>query len=121
MFCPKCGSIMIPKKNPDRKKAKKAKKGEEEESPKKILACSSCGYSDADSSALVIKEKSSNPQEMVSIIEEDVTAMPLIDAECEKCGHSKAYFWTLQTRAADEPETKFMRCEKCKHTWRDYD
>ncbi|MBI1969528.1 transcription factor S, partial [Candidatus Woesearchaeota archaeon] len=20
----------------------------------------------------------------------------------------------------DEPETKFLRCQKCRHTWRDY-
>ncbi|MBI2108536.1 transcription factor S, partial [Candidatus Woesearchaeota archaeon] len=32
-----------------------------------------------------------------------------------------AYFWLVQTRAGDEPETKFLRCEKCSHTWRDYD
>ncbi|PIO07920.1 transcription factor S, partial [Candidatus Pacearchaeota archaeon CG10_big_fil_rev_8_21_14_0_10_35_219] len=31
-----------------------------------------------------------------------------------------AYFWTMQTRAADESETKFYRCTKCDHTWREY-
>ena len=41
-------------------------------------------------------------------------------AECPKCGHRTAYFWLVQTRAGDEPETKFLRCEKCGHTWRDY-
>ncbi|MEK6946569.1 MAG: transcription factor S, partial [Nanoarchaeota archaeon] len=35
--------------------------------------------------------------------------------------HKTAYFWLVQTRAGDEPETKFLKCEKCGHTWRDYD
>ena len=54
------------------------------------------------------------------VLEEDTESHPLSDAECPKCGHNKAYFWLQQTRAGDEPETKFMKCEKCKHTWRDY-
>ena len=37
-----------------------------------------------------------------------------------ECGLGKARFWLVQTRASDEPETKFFKCEKCKHTWRDY-
>ena len=41
--------------------------------------------------------------------------------ECPKCRHKKAYYWTVQTRAGDEAETKFLKCEKCSHTWRDYD
>ena len=69
---------------------------------------------------MVLKEKTKQ-KEIVAVVDKEVNTMPLIDAECSKCGHSKAFFWTLQTRAADEPETKFMRCEKCKHTWRDYD
>jgi DNA-directed RNA polymerase subunit M len=31
-----------------------------------------------------------------------------------------AYFWTQQTRGADEPETRFFKCTKCSHTWREY-
>jgi len=26
----------------------------------------------------------------------------------------------IQTRAADEPPTRFYRCTKCGHTWREY-
>ena len=57
----------------------------------------------------------------IETVEEEVEIHPLIhDVECPKCGHTSAYFWEVQTRASDEPETKFLRCEKCRHTWRDY-
>jgi len=39
---------------------------------------------------------------------------------CPKCGNDEAFFWTAQMRAADEAETRFFRCTKCKHTWREY-
>ena len=45
---------------------------------------------------------------------------PITNEKCPKCGHGKAYYAMVQTRAADEPETKFFKCEKCKHRWRDY-
>ena len=45
---------------------------------------------------------------------------PKIKTKCEKCGHKVAYYWTQQTRAADEPETRFFKCEKCEYTWREY-
>ena len=101
MFCPKCKSLLKPK----------------EEKGKRILACS-CGYKSNTHQKMEIKEKAAEQKE-IEIIEE-VETKPLVEAHCEKCGHNKAYFWSLQTRAADEPETRFFKCEKCKHTWREY-
>ena len=46
--------------------------------------------------------------------------MPVVAEVCTKCGNKTAYFWTAQTRSADEAETKFFKCTKCKHTWREY-
>ena len=46
--------------------------------------------------------------------------LPTIKIECEKCGNDEAVWWMLQTRSADEPTTRFYRCQKCKYTWRDY-
>ena len=43
-----------------------------------------------------------------------------IKIDCEKCGHTEAVWWMLQTRSADEPTTQFYRCTKCNHTWRNY-
>lgn len=87
------------------------------ESGKKVLGCS-CGFKDRDASA-TIKEVMAKTKD-VEIIEKEEEPYPLVEAECAKCKHKKAYFWTIQTRASDEPETKFYKCEKCKHTWRDY-
>ena len=57
------------------------------------------------------------------VVEEDDTEKihPIDkEVECPKCGNTEAYYWTIQTRSGDEAETKFHKCTKCKHTWRDY-
>ena len=53
-------------------------------------------------------------------MDKEIETNPLTEAECPKCHNKKARYWTQQTRAGDEPETKFYKCEKCKHVWRDY-
>jgi len=102
-FCPKCGSLLIPKK----------------EDNKRIMACS-CGYKNTDAQATTMKETIKKESEIEVVEEGKNETLPLVEAICPKCNHDKAYFWLIQTRASDEPETKFYRCEKCKHTWRDY-
>lgn len=102
MFCPKCGSILKFKK-----------------SGKSIVQYCSCGYKSKDVQKSKLSEKVDKNNE-VAVVEEDFETDPITEAECKKCGHRKAYFWTVQTRASDEPETKFLKCEKCKHIWRDY-
>ena len=103
LFCPKCGSIMKPEK----------KKG------KKVMACS-CGYSTKKADT-EIKEKIKNKKKEVEVVsDEQEKSLPTTDADCPECDNTKAYYWMVQTRAGDEPETKFLRCTKCKHTWRDY-
>lgn len=103
MFCPKCGSILKSK----------------QEKNKAIQYCG-CGYSSQSKEETTIKEKVKTTDDKVEIIEEGEEIYPLTDADCPKCGHGKAYYWMQQTRAGDEPETKFFKCEKCKHVWRDY-
>lgn len=51
---------------------------------------------------------------------ETIETNPKIKITCDKCGNKSAYFWTQQTRGADEPETRFFKCTKCNHTWREY-
>lgn len=51
---------------------------------------------------------------------ETIETHPKIKIKCEKCGHGIAYYWTQQTRGADEPETRFFKCAKCNYTWREY-
>jgi len=104
MFCPECGSILRMK----------------EKAGKKILYCGGCNYAkpvDKDDK-LEISEKVNKGKE-VEVIEQ-TELHPKIRAKCSKCDNDKAYYWTQQTRSADEPETRFFRCTKCGHTWREY-
>ena len=103
LFCPKCGAILVPKKSNN----------------KKVMACS-CGYVNRNIENATITEESTEKSKEVEIVENQPETLPETDAECSKCGNKVAYYWTLQTRAGDEAETKFLKCKKCKHIWRDY-
>ena len=104
MFCPKCGSLLVPVE----------RKG------KKVIGCS-CGYlHDKKEEHLTIREVVDNGSKSIEPIHEEMEPYPVVDVECPSCHNEKAYFWTVQTRAGDEPETKFYKCLKCKHIWRDY-
>lgn len=104
MFCPKCGSILLPKK----------------EGSKKVLMCS-CGYKTSNVEQSRITETIAKDDKEIDVVEKGkLETLPKTNAKCDKCGHKTAYYWLVQTRAGDEPETKFLRCEKCEHTWRDY-
>jgi len=99
-FCEKCGGII-------KVEANKA-------------ACVGCGHKLKKKPKIEISEKS-GAKEVIEIIKEgEDNIYPVVDIECPKCKNKKAYFWTLQTRASDESETKFYRCKKCNHTWRKY-
>ena len=64
--------------------------------------------------SLLLKDKKD-----VAVMNEGDTTLPLTDEVCPQCKHHRAFWWTKQMRASDEPETKFLKCEKCKYTWRD--
>mmetsp|Transcript_58514 Transcript_58514/g.67578 ORF Transcript_58514/g.67578 Transcript_58514/m.67578 type:complete len:150 (+) Transcript_58514:49-498(+) len=40
----------------------------------------------------------------------------VIDMPCKKCDSKKLYYYTMQTRSADEGQTVFYECVKCGHT-----
>ena len=102
MFCPKCGSILTQRK----------------EKNKTFIGCS-CGYV-LKSGSVKVKEEVKTKDEKVEIIDANKESLPETEHDCEKCGNDKAYFWMVQTRAGDEPETKFYKCTKCSHIVRDY-
>ena|SRR3989338_915619 len=106
MFCPKCGSLLIPKKI----------------GSKSQLTCS-CGFKQESKDGGKIKESNSKVAQKFEVVDKgaDDKSLPIADdVVCPKCENRKAYFWMIQTRASDEPETKFLKCVKCNHTWRDY-
>jgi DNA-directed RNA polymerase subunit M len=98
-FCPKCGAILVKKDDKwvcpkgDYKTSEKIKL-ESKETPEKVKID-------------VLKEGESN-------------VYPTVSVTCPKCGNNKAYFFSVQTRAGDEAETRFFTCTKCKHRWREY-
>jgi len=103
LFCPKCKGLLIPNK----------------EDPKKIM-CSSCGYKPRQKKNLSVKEKV-YIESRLEVVDKTIETLPLTEAGCPKCSHIKAFYWTAQTRSSDEAETRFFRCQKCRHQWRQYD
>ena len=102
IFCPKCGSLLRPK----------------DKGGKKILYCN-CGFSKSpDGESTQLKEKVDSTRKVE--VMETINVYPKIKIKCEKCDNNAAYYWTQQTRGADEPETRFFKCTKCNHTWREY-
>ncbi len=100
-FCPKCGSVLVKKE--------------------KRFSCPRCNYVSKNKIKIESSEKFKKKKGVGVIKDQDTDIFPTTVADCPKCGHNEAYFWSSQTRSADEAETRFFRCTKCKYTWRIYD
>jgi transcription factor S len=103
-FCDKDGGLLIPDK-----------------SGKKKLVCVKCNKKYPLAKDKVVLKEEIKSGGGVEVVDSDPEVNPKIDIECPKCGHGKAYFWSLQTRASDEGETSFYKCIKCSNKWRRYD
>lgn len=99
MFCPKCGGLLRPR---DGK-----------------LYCT-CGYENVGKLNIVEKVKEKKQLEVVDPDKDDQHLPVDQNAECPKCAGRGARYYMVQTRSSDEPETKFYKCLKCRHNWRDY-
>tara|TARA_Y100000310_G_scaffold344244_1_gene455936 strand:+ start:989 stop:1303 length:315 start_codon:yes stop_codon:yes gene_type:complete len=101
-FCPKCGAIIEVAENK--------------------ASCTSCSYKLKKKPRIEASEKVQKHETVAVINEEEDNTYPTVEIKCPKCSNKKAFFWTQQTRAADESETKFYKCadSKCHHTWRVY-
>ena len=107
-FCPKCGKVMVLKKR----------------SEKVVLVCPRCGYEKSVKDKVIYTKVPRRKVEEITVIEEGEEGKVLpttTDVICPKCGNRAAYYWSVQTRSADEPMTRFFRCTKCGYTWREYD
>ena len=103
LFCPKCKSIMMPKSVNGRR----------------VLACS-CGHTAELGNVKLSESTKKEEHRDIAAVEKDIEVHPKTEAECPKCRNKEAYTWEVQTSAGHEPPTKFFKCTKCKHTWRDY-
>jgi transcription factor S len=103
-FCPKCGTVMFPQGD--------------------CFECKKCGYkldiTKESMSKYEISEKVKSSDNVI-ITGDDIQTLPKTKVKCSKCGNNEAYWRLRQTRSADESETRFLRCTKCGHTWREYD
>jgi len=107
-FCPQCGAVLLPVTVQGRK----------------VLKCRVCGYVKEDSSGnsgyRVTENIERKPLDKISIVDVDVSALPIVPFVCENCGNDKAYAYEVQTRAGDEPATRFYVCTKCRKVYREY-
>ena len=95
---------------------------------KKVLVCTKC---EATSTAKVkpkelkLKISSAKREEEIIVVdkrqESKMVTLPRTKNTCPKCKNKEAYWWMQQTRAADEAPTRFYKCTKCNHTWREYE
>lgn len=99
-FCPKCGAMLVIKR--------------------KNAGCPRCDYNSKSPVKLKTSEKLEEKKQIPVLKDKDAEVHPEIEQKCPECGNKKAYFWTMQTRSSDESETKFYKCTKCDHTWREY-
>lgn len=83
----------------------------------KKIVCS-CGYSQGGE--IKLTESGKTPEREFAIVEKEEKINPIVEMQCKKCDSMEAETWEIQTRSSDEPPTKFFKCTKCKHTWRDY-
>ena len=94
---------------------------------RKIVVCPRCGYYKeiATKKSYVLSTKITHTnKEKIIVLEQgsEPRTLPKIkDVICPKCGNDEAYYWVLQTRRADEPPTRFYKCTKCGHVWREYE
>jgi DNA-directed RNA polymerase subunit M len=110
-FCDDCGSMLAPKKI----------------NGKVVMACPKCGEGKKELSAgnqMLKEEIKQSDQESMIVIEnpDEINTMPTKKMRCSKCAIVvDTQYWAVQTRSGDEAATRFYRCMKCKHTWREYD
>ena len=88
-----------------------------------IFKCPKCGYeAQTKENSVTLKDSNVNKKDIVVFDNKNIETLPkTTDVVCPRCGNHEAYYWTIQTRASDEAETRFFRCTKCGYTWREYD
>ncbi|KJE96466.1 hypothetical protein CAOG_06789 [Capsaspora owczarzaki ATCC 30864] len=108
VFCPTCSNLLVA--------------GTYQDSRENVMfRCATCPYV-YQVQSMIGNMREMNKKEVDDVMgrESDWDNVDQTDANCPKCGHTKAYYRQVQTRSADEPMTIFLRCSnmECKHNWR---
>lgn len=105
-FCDDCGSLMHADGTTDE------------------MVCSNCGARVQKDQERAEEFVSTETQTFDDVIETEEGAaeegLPSTEAACDECGHDRAWYTIKQTASADEPPTRFFKCQECGHRWRGY-
>lgn len=85
--------------------------------------CRRCGFKTRKEGGphQVVEGKGLKKKEIPVVdLEKQKSKISTIDEPCPKCGARETMWEIRQTRGTDEPATRFFRCLKCGHTWREY-
>ncbi len=91
------------------------------------LVCRNCGKKKSAAHAgrgdFKISTTMQKKSEKIVVVDKKakVDVLPKTNIQCPKCENSQAFWWMQQTRASDEPPTRFYRCTKCENVWREYE
>ncbi|XP_029440683.1 DNA-directed RNA polymerase I subunit RPA12 isoform X2 [Rhinatrema bivittatum] len=104
-FCPECGSILPLPGLQD------------------TITCPRCKFAidvkdfegKVVQSATLFNKLESSPMLLLQGEEGAEIQGPLIDRKCSRCGHEGMTYHTRQMRSADEGQTVFYTCVKCKY------
>jgi DNA-directed RNA polymerase subunit M len=96
---------------------------------KTVLVCRTCGHKKEanikkkEFSLTTEIKKTGGPAAGIVVVEKKAQfeALPRTQTVCPNCGNREAYWWMQQTRGGDEPPTRFHRCTRCNHVWREYE
>ena len=99
-FCDECGSMM------------------KAEGDHMVCTNEECGFSNARDRELeaefVTTEAQTDDDVIESSEEANFEGKPIAnDVRCEECGNEEAWYTLKQTASADEPPTRFFKCEGC--------
>lgn len=108
-FCDKCGGLMMP-----RKVGKST-----------AIVCRNCGKkkTSRERGEFKISTTMQKKNEKIVVVDKKakVDVLPKTAVSCPKCENKEAFWWMQQTRASDEPPTRFYKCTKCENVWREYE
>ncbi|XP_076436467.1 DNA-directed RNA polymerase I subunit RPA12-like [Babylonia areolata] len=106
-FCPDCGTILpVP-------------------GITALVVCPRCGFSVPKEAFYGLERKSviafNKPKDMTERhFDIEAPTGPKVDRKCKECGHEEMTYSTRQTRSADEGQTVFYCCVKCKAVETEY-